>query len=372
MGCSNTTNNKKNKEVKSKKGNEEKVENSGNSDFKSDSKVENKKDSNSSKKENYIEEEETREIPKGCIELRVNADTTERMFPIWVEKGSKVKIHVRGRWSLLPEYGEVDYKGHANFNYKYRDANIGALMGRILGGNYFKIINGMILVPQISGPIFFFANNSRLSVQPSGFLNVFIENAKKYSMEEIELMSGWKINELDTTRGHDYLTNEEKSLIICINKIKKNPKLFATQYLSHLTILGESYREIYNKLMIYPTSKLLKPSKPLYMAARDHAKDIGENGTTGHTSTDGSDLRQRISRYSPNPSYFGENCSYGLNDPLSIVIQMVVDDGFQTRAHRANILNEIYSQVGISIQPHSSYKFTCVQVFGSNIVELER
>lgn len=386
MGCSNTTNNKKPHSIKSQKiGNEQKNPNKGDSagtnEGKSNSE-EKPRDSNINNKENLIsynngvarkeiitliEEDENKEIPKGCAHVKVEADTIEQLFPVWIERGKKVKIYVRGRWSLLPEYGMADCKGHANFNYKHRDLHIGALVGRIQGGNYFPVVNGMILESEISGPIYLFANNSRFAIQPTGILDVFLENAKINSQEEIETKLGWDIKELDTTRDHEYLSQEEKKQIIFLNKIKVNPKLFANQYLVHLVDSGESYREIYQKLQHYPVSKLLRPSRALYLAAKDHAADIGENGTTGHKSTDGSDLRSRIERYSPNPSYFGENCCYNLKDPLSIVIQMIVDDGFQTRAHRANILNEIYTQVGISIQPHSSYKWTCVQVFGSNI-----
>lgn len=369
MGCSNTSNKKKHIiNDKLKNNNDQKVSDSAgtNEGRTSDDKTKNS-ELNKNIKQIEIEEDDNKEIPKGCVEIKVEADTTEQIFPVWVEKDIPVKIYVRGKWSLIPEYGQVNYKGHSNFNYKHRDVNIGALIGRIQGGSYFNVINGMSLNPEVSGPIYFFANNSRFAVQPSGHLNVYLENVKQFNFDQIERMSGWDLNELDTTYGHDYLTKDEKLQIIFLNKIKVDPKLFAQQYLIHLIDLGESYKEIYNKLLHYPSGKLLKPSKALYLAARDHAKDMGVNGTTGHKSTDESDLRSRISRYSNEPSYFGENCSYNLKNALSIVTQLIVDDGFQTRAHRANILNEIYTQVGISVQPHASYKFNCVQVFGSNI-----
>ncbi len=380
MGCSNTTNNKKNKSIKAenlKKDNPAQGrsgDSAGTNDVKSNSdggnQIQVKELAESSKKEMQLEPEEIKELPFGCIKCSVNADTTENLFPIWIEKGQDIKIYVRGRWGLIPEYGMTNFNGHANFSYKYRGANIGALMGRVQGGKYFKIENGMTLKSDVSGPVYLFANNSRFSIQPKGMLDVFFENCKNYSYSQIESMLGWDLNILNTTSGHDYMTDDEKQQIIFLNKIRTNPKLFAQQYLIHLNEINEFYREIYQKLLRFPTSKFLKPSKALHLASRYHAKDIGENGTTGHKSTDGSDLRDRISRFAVNPRYFGENCSHGLKDSLGVVLQLVVDDGLQSRANRANILNEVYDQVGISVQPHTSYKYTCVQVFGSNIKDI--
>jgi hypothetical protein len=371
MGCSNTINLKKGKiksnQFSSKESNfKNNLDSAGTNDGKSSSY---EKDSNINKKVISIDEGEVKEIPKNFTHLKVEANCTEQLFPVWIEKGVKIRVYVKGRWSLFPEYGMVNYQGHSTFNYKHRDLNIGALIGRVQGGSYFSVTNEMIIKSDVSGPLYLFANNSRFAIQPQGSLDVYLDYAKTYSNEEIEDMLGWNLKEIDTTTGCNYLTNEEKSQIIFLNKIKINPKKFAEQYLKHLIDQGESFKELYQKLLHFPTSKLLKPLKALYLAAFDHARDIGENGTTGHTSTDGSDLRARVSKYSINPSYFGENCSYNLKDPLSIIIQLVVDDGLQSRIHRANILNEIYTQIGVSIQPHSSYKWTCVQVFGANIVE---
>jgi uncharacterized protein YkwD len=314
-------------------------------------------------------DDEYNENFKSCIKLKVNADTTENMFPVWIENTSKVKIYVRGKWSLLSGEEMVDYKGHINFNHKHRDLPIGALIGRIQGGDYFQVTNEMTLESTVSGPLYLFANNSRFSVDPRGFLSVYLENAQRMKIEYIEEKLGWQSNEIDTTQGHNYLTEEEKMQIILINKIRTNPKKFAEQYLIHLKGINNSFRETYNMLMNYTPVKALKPSKALFMAARDHAIDIGENGTTGHTSTDGTELRHRLNKYAIKPTYYGENCSYGSKDALSNIIQLIVDDDYPTKSRRLNILNETYDQVGISIKPHASYKFVTIQVFGSGIID---
>jgi hypothetical protein len=263
----------------------------------------------------------------------------------------------------------VSYKGYTNINYRYKDAPIGALISRVQSGKYFIVRDGMTYVSPVSGPLYFFANNSNYSVQPNGLLDLFVYNVKIKSIDEIEANLGWNIKELTTTDGHDYLSPQEKLQYIFINKMRTNPKLFANQYLIHLIENGSSYKEVYDKLVFSSPFKMLKPNKSLYLAAFDHAVDLGENGSTGHLSTNGNDLRTRLAKYSLNPTYFGENCSYGIKDPLNIIIQLLVDDGNQSRSNRSNLLNEGYNQVGISFHPHISYKWNCVQVFGCNIVQ---
>jgi hypothetical protein len=289
------------------------------------------------------------------------------LFPVWIEKNCQVKIYVRGKWSLLSGEEMVNYKGHVKFNHKHRNLPIGALVGRIHGGEYFEISNGMVLESTVSGPLYLFANNSRFSVEPKGFLSVYIQNTESLSIDSIEEKLGWNTKEIDTTIEHKYLSEEEKLQILLINKIRTKPKKFAEQYLIHLKGISTIFKETYDTLINYTPVKALRPSQALYLAAKDHARDIGENGTTGHKSTDGTELRERLSKYAIKPRYYGENCSYGIKDALTNIIQLIVDDDNPSKSRRINILNEVYDQIGISIQPHASYKCVSIQVFGSGI-----
>lgn len=321
---------------------------------------------------NEFSEKTDDDIPdylKNSIKLKINADTTENMFPVWIEKNVKIKIFVKGKWSLLPGEDLVSYKGHVEFKQKYRNLPIGALIGRVHGGEYFEVNNGMTYQSTVSGPIYLFANNSRFTVDPQGSLNVFIQNAQSLPIEIIEEKLGWNITELDTASGHEYISENERMQIIFINKLRSNPRKFAEQYLVHLKNLNNSYLQTYETLINYTPTKVLNPSKSLYLAAKDHAKDIGENGTTGHSSTDGTGLKSRIIKYSINPTYFGENCSFGNKDPFTNILHLVIDDDNSTKSHRLNLLNEAYDQIGISTLPHASYKFVTIQVFGTGIID---
>lgn len=359
MGCTNITSGKKNKiRIEIGKG-------VNKNNLNTHSKAGDKSITKS--KESSLSNTNSSEIPNTCLSIKVSASPYQVMFPVWVEKNKKIKIYVQGKWSMLPDAELVDYHGHINFNYKTNNNFIGALMGRVLGGKPFLVKNDMVLVSEIDGPLYFYANWGGCDIQPNGSLNIYIDNAHNKSLEEIEYALGWDLASLDTAARAEYMSEQERQQFVLLNKVRSNPKLFAMLYLSYLKGEGPAYEEIYQKLLHYPSSKLLNPSKSLYLAAKDHARDLGENGITGHLSTDGGDVKSRLTKYSNNPLYFGENCSYGLTDPLQIVIQLLVDDGVPSRTHRSNILNEGYDQIGVSVQPHSCYNWTCVQVFGCNI-----
>lgn len=315
-----------------------------------------------------IENEETK-LSAMDLHLEVPARTVQTKFPVWLEKDVEYSFKVRGEWTVLPEHGYVGCAGHASFKQKHMGAFIGALMGRVLGNPFFQVMDGLVYRCEAAGPLYLFANNSRFSINPTGKLDVYIDKARRMPIEEIEARSGWELAELDTTNGHDYLTPDEKEQYVLLNKVRFNPKLFANQYLRHVIDNTQSGQEICLKLQHYPSSKLFRPSLALYLAAQEHAVDMGNSGTTGHVSSDGTEIKTRIQKYTSSPAYFGENCCYTSNDPLEIVIKLLQDEGVQTRADRANILNEGFNQVGIAVRPHTSYKYNCVQVFGSNVKE---
>lgn len=180
----------------------------------------------------------------------------------------------------------------------------------------------------------------------------------------------WNLREVDTGRGEKYLSEAEKDVILLVNKVRTMPALFAKTYLeSHK---GESVAalECYEELLEWSPRQALSPSKALSMASRDHARDMGSSGKTGHVSTNGKSATDRVKRYGVfTGAYTGpwENCSYGFNDPLEIILQLLVDDDVPSRGHRKNIMEVHANFMGTAIQPHKEYDFNCVMDFADSI-----
>lgn len=113
----------------------------------------------------------------------------------------------------------------------------------------------------------------------------------------------------------------------------------------------------------------LRPSKGMSLAAKDHVKDTGPKGMTGHNGADGSNLQTRLNRHGKWDVAIAENISYGMKTGRSVVIQLIVDDGVSSRGHRTNMFGEKYQRAGIACGPHKVYGIMCVQTFAGEYKE---
>ncbi|CAD8082988.1 unnamed protein product [Paramecium sonneborni] len=107
-------------------------------------------------------------------------------------------------------------------------------------------------------------------------------------------------------------------------------------------------------------------SKGLECAARDHVKDTGPKGVTGHTGTDGSSMSDRIERYGEWDVTIGENISYGQTTGEDVIIQLIIDDGVSSRGHRKNCFKAEFGAVGIYDGDHKQFKTQCVFDFAGS------
>jgi hypothetical protein len=200
------------------------------------------------------------------------------------------------------------------------------------------------------------------------YLNILGQNndEKFYEYFDFKEWPDSIIELANTAKNIDYLSDEEKKVIFIVNLVRMKPKLFANtilkKYINVNEIKENSYvSSLIKDLMSMKPLNPLYPNKGLYDCANYHAKYTGEKGIVGHQNSD-----MRFKKYAPNFDYTGENCHYGSNDPLNIVIDLLIDEGVPSLGHRKNILNSGFVYLGVSIQPHKTYEYTTVMCFGGS------
>jgi len=171
----------------------------------------------------------------------------------------------------------------------------------------------------------------------------------------------WDISTLDTARDVYYLSNLEKDIILELNMARSDPKKYAEMYIN--PNLGAYAKECYEELRNSQSIPVLFPKKGLSQAAKDHVSDTGPKGIVGHDGADGSSMSGRINRYGTWGRGASENISYGYNTAREIVLQLLIDDGVESRGHRRNIMDKYSRYVGVATGTHSKYRYMCVQDF---------
>ncbi len=304
----------------------------------------------------------------GAEELIVAADQGETVYPLWVEAGTTVRFQVEGSWSMWhPQWEAVDYRGHTGFK-KIDGHHLGTLLGAVEGGKPFPVADGLAYEPPRSGRLLLYPNRGNYRhLATLGSLRITVRGGRAVSEPEAERLLGWDLNQLDTARTAGYMSEAEKDVVLFVNKARQNPALFAELYLTSKRSSSAAARECYGEMMSAEPRPVLDPSPVLFKAARDHASDMGRSGRTGHVGTDGSSLTQRVQRYGRWSRSISENCSYGFDDPLAIVLQLLIDAGVPSRGHRKNILRPESRTIGVSIQPHAKHRFNCVQDFAGEV-----
>jgi uncharacterized protein YkwD len=268
-----------------------------------------------------------------------------------------------------PEWKQTDWRGHDSFK-KVGGHYLGALMGSIGGEEPFPIDDGLEYESPGAGRLILYPNRGNYKhLKSTGSITVVVNGGRRVTEAEAERQMGWDIALLDTARDVDYMSEGEKDVVLFVNKARHDPPLFAELYLKKRVSQSAAARECYRQMSKMEPRPILHPSPALWKAARDHAKDLGKWGKTGHVGTDGSNLSQRINRYGKWKRGISENCSYGFDDPLAIMLQLLIDDGVPGRGHRKNILAPQTRLIGTSIQPHSKYGYNCVQDFAVDMEE---
>lgn len=174
------------------------------------------------------------------------------------------------------------------------------------------------------------------------------------------------VGALNTAGELAYLNGEEKKVILFMNMARHDGSLFAETFLERYILENQMNNSSYVRSLRRDLKKTrgllpLFPEEDLTAIARGHAQNSGEKGTTGH---DG--FKQRFEALMGNPyRHVGENCSYGYEQAIDIVITLLIDENVKTLGHRKNILSPDFNSVGVAIRPHRNYRTNCVMDFGS-------
>jgi uncharacterized protein YkwD len=161
---------------------------------------------------------------------------------------------------------------------------------------------------------------------------------------------------------------KEIELLQLINEVRVNPKKFlknkALPYLieTEEDTVGNKYvSSLLAALRKQQPLVSLKPDIYLHDQAHEFAIDMGKTGKAGHYSLKLGSFEKRLKKYSDKAT--GENCDYGSDDPLEILMNLLIDDGIVGVGHRKNLLAPRFKWIGIAIEPHKVYDWNCVMDF---------
>ncbi|WP_298266516.1 CAP domain-containing protein [Geobacter sp.] len=182
-------------------------------------------------------------------------------------------------------------------------------------------------------------------------------------------------------------TSLERGILDELNAARTDPRAYAgylAEYRSHFRgsyyllpgsrtriVTREGTRGVDEAIRFLRRQRPLPPlswSDGLARAAAELVREQEASGSTGHGSGDAG-MRKRIDRQGEWKRTIGENVSYGPDDPRTVVIQLIIDDGVPGRGHRKNIYSPAFGVAGVACAPHPVYGTACAIDFAGGFKE---
>jgi hypothetical protein len=167
----------------------------------------------------------------------------------------------------------------------------------------------------------------------------------------------------NTARNVKYLSPTEKEIIYVLNLVRLYPQQFnRTVVAKWPTHTDEAYlaTDTYYTSLVTLLSKMqpvgiLTADSLSWISAKCHAISSGQKGYVGH--------ERQTETCEKQSKYWGECCHYGFNNALEIVMSLLIDKDVPSLGHRIICLSNSYNAVGVSLKPHTVYRFNTVLDF---------
>lgn len=185
--------------------------------------------------------------------------------------------------------------------------------------------------------------------------------------------SEWPLEVLDTARNVDYLSPQEKDLILEVNMIRHDPARYAREYMLFMesfylgkqlqipgkepvhTIEGKSaYSECMDALKLAKPAPPVRPSRGMTKACRLLVYDQSLTGRTGHKGSGNSSPYERMQSFGRFIGKSAENIHYGDCETRYVIISMLISDGTKSRSSRRNILDPDFQLIGAAVGTHKT------------------
>lgn len=196
------------------------------------------------------------------------------------------------------------------------------------------------------------ANKVKISLDPKKLEGISVRDADPDPAFADEMWRTYTSRDTNSAKNTTWLTPSERKIYYYLNLARLNPRGFCDRYVAPKLRYDSSNVYLLTLIDYMYTMKprnAVVPDKVQFENAKCHATSSGKLGYVGH---------QRQSK-TCHSSFSGECCSYGLSDPLEVVLQLLIDNGVPSLGHRYICLGW-YEKCGIALAPHSGY--------GTNVV----
>lgn len=169
-----------------------------------------------------------------------------------------------------------------------------------------------------------------------------------------------QMEEANTAKDYEYLTDDEKKIVQYINLCRMYPKQFAVNEVKpYIGIKGIKYKgfakyktSLINELSSRQPVDALEFDENMYDDAECYAAELSKNKRVAHQ-------RKTCAK-----NGYAENLYFGTQDAKTIVLEWLIDCGVANLGHRKNCLNKLHGGFGVKIDAHYEYGKCAVGEFG--------